>query len=203
MGFPKTPPAGIEIQAVSEVLDRASLLRPDVLDLCRWIADYYLAPIGEVLKSALPPAITRKHLDRFDPGPELGSSRNPTAPFKLTTEQLTALYAIEKAEGFSTHPAARRDRKRKDRNLHSGGGVHALPRQHVPHPGSGDRPDAATDGAIFRAISRSRRRAAQLAYAQAAHRGVAAYPARPRPGSRRNALRGLCSAAQPEAHHRR
>jgi primosomal protein N' (replication factor Y) len=101
VGFPKTPPAGIEIQAVSEVLDRASLLLPDVLDLCRWIADYYLAPIGEVLKSALPPAITRKHLDRFDPGP--GSDhQKPEAPFKLTTEQLTALYAIEKAEGFST-----------------------------------------------------------------------------------------------------
>ena len=101
VGFPKSPPAGIEIQAVSEVLDRASLLLPDVLDLCRWIADYYLAPIGEVLKSALPPAITRKHLDRFDPGPAR-IIRNPHTPFKLTTEQLTALYAIEKAEGFST-----------------------------------------------------------------------------------------------------
>ena len=101
VGFPKTPPAGIEIQAVSEVLDRASLLLPDVLDLCRWIADYYLAPIGEVLKSALPPAITRKHLDRFDPGAD-SDHQKPEAPLKLTTEQLTALYAIEKAEGFST-----------------------------------------------------------------------------------------------------
>src|SRR6188474_1356454 len=96
VGFPKTPPAGIEIQAVSEVLDRASLLLPDVLDLCRWIADYYLAPIGEVLKSALPPAITRKHLDRFDPGAD-SDHQKPEAPLKLTTEQLTALYAIEKA----------------------------------------------------------------------------------------------------------
>src|SRR4030095_11589147 len=101
VGFPKTPPAGIEIQAVSEVLDRASLLLPDVLELCRWIADYYLAPIGEVLKSALPPAITRKHLDRFDPGAD-SDHQKPEAPLKLTTEQLTALYAIEKAEGFST-----------------------------------------------------------------------------------------------------
>ena len=71
VGFPKTPPAGIEIQTVREVLDASSLLQPDVLDLCRWIADYYLAPLGEVLKSALPPAITRKHLERFDPGPDV------------------------------------------------------------------------------------------------------------------------------------
>jgi primosomal protein N' (replication factor Y) len=101
VGFPKSPPPGVEIQNVGEVLDRSSLLRPDVLDLCRWIADYYLAPLGEVLKSALPPAITKKHLARFDPGPEVPHEK-PTAPFKLTTEQLTALYAIEKAEGFST-----------------------------------------------------------------------------------------------------
>jgi len=101
VGFPKSPPPGIEIQNVGEVLDRGSLLRPDVLDLCRWIADYYLAPLGEVLKSALPPGITKKHLDRFDPGQD-SEYEKPAALFKLTTEQLTALYAIEKAEGFST-----------------------------------------------------------------------------------------------------
>ena len=128
---------------VSEVLDRASLLLPDVLDLCRWIADYYLAPIGEVLKSALPPAITQKHVDRFDPGPDSDASEARLAPFKLTTDQLTALYAIEKAEGFSHGPAARRHRQRQDRDLHSGGGVHTFPREDVPHPGSRNRTDAA------------------------------------------------------------
>ena len=101
VGFPETSPAGIEIQSIREVLDQASLLQPDVLDLCRWIADYYLAPIGEVLKSALPPGITRKHLDRFDAGPQTDYPK-PAAPFNLTTEQLNALYAIEKTEGFST-----------------------------------------------------------------------------------------------------
>src|SRR5215207_465058 len=98
VGYPKEPPAGVEIQPVKEVLDAASLLQPDILDLCRWISDYYLAPIGEVLKSALPPGITRKHMDRFDAGPVTETGR-PDSPFKLTTEQLTALYAIEKAEG--------------------------------------------------------------------------------------------------------
>ena len=101
VGLPKSPPNGIEVQSVREILDRAPLLQPDVLDLCRWIADYYLAPLGEVLKAALPPGITRKHLDRFDPG--AGATHEKAAtPFQLTTDQLTALYAIEKAEGFST-----------------------------------------------------------------------------------------------------
>ena len=101
VGLPKTPPAGIAIHPVREVLDRAPLLLPDVLELCRWISDYYLAPLGEVLKSALPPAITQKHLDRFDAAGKQDHSQ-PTKPFQLTTDQLTALYAIEKAEGFST-----------------------------------------------------------------------------------------------------
>ena len=101
VGFPAAPPPGVEIQPVLELLDQSSLLRPDVFDLCRWIADYYLAPPGEVLKSALPPGITRKHLARFDPGPGVQHEK-PVAPFKLTTDQLTALYAIERAEGFST-----------------------------------------------------------------------------------------------------
>src|SRR5262245_22962760 len=101
VGFPKTPPPGIELQSFREVLDAVSLLQPDVLDLCRWIADYYLAPLGEVLKSALPPGIARKHVERFDRGSATAYEK-PARPFQLTTEQLTALYAIEKAEGFST-----------------------------------------------------------------------------------------------------
>jgi primosomal protein N' (replication factor Y) len=101
VGFPKSAPSGIDVQPVREVLDRAPLLQPDILDLCRWIADYYLAPLGEVLKSALPPGISQKHIDRFDAGvSEPGEKAAP--PYQLTTEQLQALYALEKAKGFST-----------------------------------------------------------------------------------------------------
>lgn len=100
VGLPQNAPADIEIHKVREVLDRAPLLRPEVLELCRWISDYYLAPLGEVLKSALPPGITQKHLDRFDGAAE--TQPNPAAPFLLTTDQLKALYAIEQSRGFNT-----------------------------------------------------------------------------------------------------
>jgi primosomal protein N' (replication factor Y) len=101
VGLPDSAPHGVEIQTVQEVLDQASLLQPDVLELCRWISEYYLAPLGEVLKSALPPGISRKHLERFDPGPPV-TMEIPVSPYSLTTDQLSALYAIEQAEGFST-----------------------------------------------------------------------------------------------------
>jgi primosomal protein N' (replication factor Y) len=98
----KNAPTGIEVHRVLNVLDRVPLLRPDVFELCRWIADYYLAPIGEVMKSALPPAITQKHVDRFDATAPPVDTTEANKPFSLTTDQLGALYAVEKAEGFST-----------------------------------------------------------------------------------------------------
>jgi primosomal protein N' (replication factor Y) len=43
-----------EIKDAEELLDAEPLLTPEVLEIARWIADYYAAPWGEVLKAALP-----------------------------------------------------------------------------------------------------------------------------------------------------
>lgn len=47
-------PEGLQVRAVEEIVDRRPVLSTELLDLGRFIADYYLAPIGEVLKSMLP-----------------------------------------------------------------------------------------------------------------------------------------------------
>lgn len=52
VGHPESAPDGVK--DVLEVLDADPLLEPDVLALCRWAASYYLAAVGEVLKTALP-----------------------------------------------------------------------------------------------------------------------------------------------------
>ncbi|WP_419943241.1 replication restart helicase PriA [Candidatus Palauibacter sp.] len=39
------------------VLDETPVVDAAVLELCRWIADYYVAPLGAVLKAALPPGL--------------------------------------------------------------------------------------------------------------------------------------------------
>jgi primosomal protein N' (replication factor Y) len=44
----------VEIKDAEELLDAEPLFTPDVLEITRWIADYYAAPWGEVLKAALP-----------------------------------------------------------------------------------------------------------------------------------------------------
>ncbi len=45
------------IKDAVELLDTDPLLTPEVLELTRWVADYYSAPWGEVLKAALPAGI--------------------------------------------------------------------------------------------------------------------------------------------------
>ncbi|HEY5939058.1 MAG TPA: primosomal protein N' [Kofleriaceae bacterium] len=49
-----TPPPGIEVVTISDLLDDKLALPVDLVELCMWVADYYEAPPGEVLRAALP-----------------------------------------------------------------------------------------------------------------------------------------------------
>ena len=51
----ETVPDGTQIRDVSRVLDLTPALTPKLLELGQWIAGYYLAPIGEVFRTMLPP----------------------------------------------------------------------------------------------------------------------------------------------------
>jgi primosomal protein N' (replication factor Y) len=47
-------PEGIEIKPIQQVLDDEPLLPDELMQLATWIAQYYVAPLGEVLRSMLP-----------------------------------------------------------------------------------------------------------------------------------------------------
>jgi primosomal protein N' (replication factor Y) len=51
------PPHGTEIRDVSKILDLTPALPPKLIELAQWIAAYYAAPIGEVFRAILPPAV--------------------------------------------------------------------------------------------------------------------------------------------------
>jgi primosomal protein N' (replication factor Y) len=59
-GFSDTAPEGVEqkIRAVSDLLDDEPVLTDDLLNIVTFASEYYLAPVGEVLKVALPPGLT-------------------------------------------------------------------------------------------------------------------------------------------------
>jgi primosomal protein N' (replication factor Y) len=56
------PPRGVEekLREIEDLLDEAPLIDPQMLRFYRWISDYYLYPLGEVIKTGLPPGLQLK-----------------------------------------------------------------------------------------------------------------------------------------------
>jgi primosomal protein N' (replication factor Y) len=94
------PAEGIEVKPVQQVLDDAALLPDELMKLAGWIAHYYVAPLGEVLRGMLPlgAEVKRQFLYRIDEagrrvlyeGAAKGSSRRS----KLTPEEQNREYAV-------------------------------------------------------------------------------------------------------------
>ena len=57
--LPDHPPEGLEekLREIEDLLDEAPLLSPQMLRFCRWTSDYYMHPLGEVIKTGLPPGL--------------------------------------------------------------------------------------------------------------------------------------------------
>ncbi len=47
-------PAGVETRAIDALIDRDPVLPPELLELARFAADYYLTPVGDVLAAMIP-----------------------------------------------------------------------------------------------------------------------------------------------------
>lgn len=60
---------GIEYKAILAILDDGPLLLPQQLQLWHWIANYYMSPIGDVYKAALPSGL--KGEDTYKPHTEV------------------------------------------------------------------------------------------------------------------------------------
>ena len=69
------PPRGLK--SIREVLDPLPLLTVELMELCRWISTYYVAPIGEVLRAAFPNGFRRPgtRIARLVSPPELAGAR--------------------------------------------------------------------------------------------------------------------------------
>jgi primosomal protein N' (replication factor Y) len=94
VGF-SAPPPGVALRTIQAVLGDEPDFNPELLRLGRWMADYYLHPLPEILKLLVPPAKparVRKHL----PGGEMTLDGRP-GRLVLNVEQAVALKEIEAA----------------------------------------------------------------------------------------------------------
>lgn len=94
-------PAGeVEIKPVQQVLDDAALLPDELMRLAGWIAQYYVAPLGEVLRGMMPLAaeVKRQFVYRIaDAGRRVlyeGATKGSSRRSKLTAEEQNREYAV-------------------------------------------------------------------------------------------------------------
>lgn len=108
VGPGRTGSGKLRLRRISKILEEEPSLPPDLLELARWIAAYYIAPLGLVLRAALPTVLcgtghgpgtmarTRKvvHIARW-----LESLAERDAAFARAPRQQAAYETLERAAG--------------------------------------------------------------------------------------------------------
>jgi primosomal protein N' (replication factor Y) len=94
------PADDFEIKPVQQVLDEAALLPDELMKLAGWIASYYVAPLGEVLRGMLPLAaeVKRQFFYRIaEAGRKVlyeGAAKGSSRRSKLSAEDQNREYAV-------------------------------------------------------------------------------------------------------------
>jgi primosomal protein N' (replication factor Y) len=93
-------PEGVEAKPVQTVMDVGALLSTEQMELARWIATYYCAPLGEVIRGMLPLAaeVKRQFVYRIsEQGRKVlyeGAAKGSSRRSKLTPEEQNREYAV-------------------------------------------------------------------------------------------------------------
>jgi primosomal protein N' (replication factor Y) len=103
-----TKPAGSRpLKAVAAIVDPQPLLSPVMLRLARWMSDYYLAPLGQVLQTIVPAGVRGRAGTRemtFLSVPESIREHLATGTLKLSAKQLAALKLLAESPRPLTPP---------------------------------------------------------------------------------------------------
>jgi len=93
-------PDGVEVKPVQTVMDVGPLLGAEQMELAAWIAKYYCAPLGEVIRGMLPLAaeVKRQFVYRIsEAGRKVlyeGAAKGSSRRSRLTAEEQNREYAV-------------------------------------------------------------------------------------------------------------
>ncbi len=96
-----------EIKEVVELIDAVPLVTPDILALTHWVAEYYAAPWGEVLKAALPPGITESIEQLLSLTGKGSEAATQLRPERAVTNKAQLLLLVRAQGQLSLRAAAR------------------------------------------------------------------------------------------------
>jgi primosomal protein N' (replication factor Y) len=106
------PGDGVEVKRVQEVMDEAALLPGELMELGRWVAGYYCAPLGEVLRGMMPltAEVRRQWVYRIGEqgrkvlyeGAAKGSSRRSKLSVEDQNREYSVLNYLESGEAAKT-----------------------------------------------------------------------------------------------------
>jgi primosomal protein N' (replication factor Y) len=94
------PAEGFEVKPVQQVMDEAALLPEELMRLASWIASYYVAPLGEVLRGMLPLAAEVKRHFSYriaEAGRRVlyeGAAKGSSRRSRLSAEEQNREYAV-------------------------------------------------------------------------------------------------------------
>ena len=118
LDFPPEAPADVILKPIEALLESAPTVSEDQLALWEWVAEYYMCPLGDVYKAAVPAplrsATTKTSAKRAQRLSESGQDAITTAPFSeselsLTLPPLSPLSAAQQEaydailRSFATH----------------------------------------------------------------------------------------------------
>jgi primosomal protein N' (replication factor Y) len=95
-----TPGDEVEVKRVQQVMDEAALLPDELMELGKWIAAYYCAPLGEVLRGMMPltAEVRRQWVYRIgEQGRKVlyeGAAKGSSRRSKLSVEDQNREYAV-------------------------------------------------------------------------------------------------------------
>ena len=96
----EAPGEGVEVKPVQTVMDVGPLLDEGQMELARWVAQYYCAPLGEVIRGMLPltAEVRRQFVYRIaEQGRKVlyeGAAKGSSRRSKLTVEEQNREYAV-------------------------------------------------------------------------------------------------------------
>jgi primosomal protein N' (replication factor Y) (superfamily II helicase) len=102
------------IKPIRDVLDALPVVSPRLMQLCRWIAEYYLAPLGEVLKAANPGTFARPSRRRVSLSSAPPEDSSPTSRKRASTR--AAILNLLKDHGPLT--SSQLERQAGIKNIH-------------------------------------------------------------------------------------